>query len=137
MQLTRFDRWLLTEFVHETHVYTMSPPPSIPPGVREEPLPEAPGRRFKHHYIASKEKQGEALIAALRQSGQIFSTQVHDRKAWYVPFIAAPGVSVTWRLFWIVIGTTSTFAFTSYIYGILQDPKIRQTISEAIKVFQG
>jgi hypothetical protein len=137
MQLTRFDRWLLEEFVHETHIYTLSAPPTIPRGIREIPVPDTPGRRFQHHFVGGNSRSTDALVAVLRASGQMFSTQVTDRKAWYVPFIAPKGQSVTWRLVWIVaIANLSTFGI-KYLSQFWNDPTFRENILDAFKTFQG
>ena len=52
MQLTRFDRWLREKFVYETHIQTLRPPESVPAGIRIVELPDAPGKRFKHLFVA-------------------------------------------------------------------------------------
>ena len=54
MQLTRFDRWLREKFVYETHIQTLRSPDSIPAGMRAEELPDAPGRRYKHLFVATR-----------------------------------------------------------------------------------
>ena len=137
MQLTRFDRWLLEEFVLETHIYTLSKPPSIPRGIREIPVPDTPGRRFQHHFVAADSKSTDALVSVLKASGQMFSTQVHDRKAWYVPIIAPKGQSLTWRLIWIIsIGNLTAFGIR-YLSQFWEDPVLRKNIMEAIDIFKG
>lgn len=137
MQLTRLDRWLLEEFVHETHIYTLSPPSSIPAGVRELPKPDSPGTRFQHHFIARRSKPAEALVAVLKQNGQMFSTQILDRRAWYVPWIAPRGKSVTWRLVGIVTLCLSGAGLTSCLRYLWSNPELRENILDAIKTLKG
>ena len=85
MQLTRFDRWLREKFVYETHIHTLRPPESIPAGIRAVELPEAPGKRYKHLFIADSSKAADALIHQLKENSQMYTTQVVDRDAWFVP----------------------------------------------------
>lgn len=96
MQLTRFDRWLREKYVYETHIHTLRPAEVLPKGIRVVDLPEVPGKRFRHLYIAASSKLADALISELKANGQMYSAQVVDRKAWYVPFIAPKGKSLTW-----------------------------------------
>lgn len=137
MQLTRFDRWLLEEFVLETHIYTLSPLTSMPKGIREIPLPDTPGRRFQHHFVASDSKSSDALVAVLKASGQMFSTQVTDRKAWYVPFIAPKGKSFTWRLVWWICGSNALLFGVTYLSRFWNDPVLKENIMDALEVFKG
>jgi len=137
MQLTRFDRWLLEEFVLETHIYTLSKPPTIPRGIREIPVPDTPGRRFQHHFVASNSRSTDALVAVLKTSGQMFSTQVIDRKAWYVPFIAPKGKSLTWRLVWIFSIASSLIFGINYLSQFWNDPVLRKNFMDAIETFKG
>ena len=83
MQLTRFDRWLLEEFVHETHIYTLSPPASLPRGVREVPVPEVDGRRYNHHLIATNPRAAHSLAdrVAVLDHGKKISRETADQIA--------------------------------------------------------
>jgi len=137
MQLTSFDRWLLEEFVHETHIHTMSPPASLPKGVREIPVPNTAGRRFRHHYVAYNPKAARLLADILKDNGQLFSTHVMNRKAWYVPLIAPIGKSVTWRCVWILMICISGISGTAYLSRFWNDPAFRKNFSEAIETLKG
>lgn len=136
MQLTRFDRWLIEEFVHETHIHTMSRPESLPKGVREIPVPETQGRRFKYHFVALNPKKARILAESLKENGQLFSTQVVNRRAWYVPIIAPPGKSITWRCIWIIAASVSTVLGTAYLHQLWSDDTFRKNFIEAIKILQ-
>lgn len=137
MQLTRFDRWLLEEFVHETHIYTLRAPASVPRGVREVPLPDTPGRRFQHHFIATNVKAADSFIAILREGGLMFSTHVTERRAWYVPIIAPKGRSVTWRVIWIIMIIIGSLTATNYLHQLWSNPEIRENFRDAIKILKG
>ena len=95
MQLTRFDRFLREKFVYQTHIQTLRPVEELPKGVRAVDLPDAPGKRYKHLYVAKSTKAADALINYLKENGQMYTTQVIDRDSWFVPFIAPKEKSVT------------------------------------------
>jgi hypothetical protein len=136
MQLTRFDRWLLESFAQETHIYTLSPAASLPKGIREVPMQDTPGRRYQHHYIARSESAAHHLITTLRESGQMFSTQVVDRHRWYTPFIAPRGKSVTWRMVWILLTCVSVFYGTMFLRSLFTDPLFMENVKDAINIMK-
>jgi len=137
MQLTKFDRWLRKKFVYELHVQTLRPPPSIPRGIRAFDLPDSPGKRYKHLYIARSNKAADHLIGKLKESNQIYTTQVVDRKAWYVPFIAPKNKSPTWWLFSAVVILISAFFALLYVKQLVDDPEIRENFRDAIEIMKG
>jgi len=137
MQLTRFDRWLREKFVYELHIQTLRPTEPLPAGIRAIDLPEAPGRRYKHLYIASSSKAADELIRQLKENSQMYTTQVVDREAWYVPFIAPKEKSVTWWLFSLAVISTSAFFALLYIKGLVEDPEFRKNFMEAINIMKG
>jgi hypothetical protein len=137
MQLTRFDRWLRKKFVYELHIQTLRPPEFIPAGIRAIDLPESPGRRYKHLYIAGSSKAADELIRVLKENNQMYNTQVVDRKSWYVPFIAPKEKSVTWWLFSMVVISISAFFALLYIKGLVENPEFRKNFMDAIKVMKG
>lgn len=137
MQLTRFDRWLREKFVYETHIHTLRPPESVPAGVRVVDLPDVPGKRYKHLFVASSSVQADELIAQLKENSQMYTTQIVDRDAWYVPFIAPKNKSVSWWLFSMVIIFTCVFFALVYIKGFVDDPEFRKNFIEAVELFKG
>ena len=137
MQLTRFDRWLRESFVYETHIKTLRAPEKVPRGIRAKKLPDTPGVRFKHLFIARNTKTADAFIASLRDANLMFFTSVEDRKAWFVPWIAPKNKSLTWILTWIAVATTSTFYATKYLVGLFSQPEIRKMFAEAFEVLKG
>jgi hypothetical protein len=136
MQLTRFDRWLLEEFVHETHIYTISEPVAVPRGVRSQPVPDTPGRRFNFHYIASNPRAAHALANVLKDHGQMFSSRVVNRRAWYVPIIAPAGKSITWRCVWIAFICVSSFFTVTYLGRLWRDETFQENFRDAIKTLR-
>ena len=137
MQLTRFDRWLREKFVYETHIQTLRPPESIPAGIRAIDLPDAPGKRFKHLFIARNSKAADALIHVLRENNQMYQTQIVDRDAWYIPFIAPKERSVTWWAISLVVMSTAAFFVLIYVKGLVQDPEFRANFMEALELLKG
>ncbi len=137
MQLTRFDRWLREKFVYELHIHTLRPPESIPAGVRVFQLPDVPGRRYNHLYIASNSKAGDELIALLKANNQMYKAEVIDRKAWYVPFIAPKEKSVTWWLISLVVTAISLSSILLYLKFLTDDPEFRKNFLEAIEIMKG
>lgn len=136
MQLTRFDRWLRERFVYETHIHTLRPPESLPAGIRTVEIPDVPGKRYKHLFVASSSKLADELIAMLRENSQMYTTQIVDRDDWYVPFLAPKDKSVTWWLISMVVITVSAFFVLLYLKGLIEDPEFRKNFMEAIKLFK-
>ena len=137
MQLTRFDRWLRENFVYETHIQTLRPPDEVPAGVRIIDLPEVPGKRYKHLFVANSSKLADELINHLKDNGQMYTTQIVDRDAWFVPLIAPKEKSVTWWLVSVVVISVSVFFVLLYIKGLVADPEFRKNFAEALKLLKG
>lgn len=136
MQLTRFDRWLREKFVYETHIQTLRPPELVPPGVRVVDLPDVPGKRYKHLFVADNSRLADELISHLKENGQMYTTQIVDRDTWYVPLIAPKEKSVTWWLISVVLISISVFFVLLYIKGLVADEEFRQEFMEALKLFK-
>jgi hypothetical protein len=136
MQLTRFDRWLREKYVYETHIHTLRPPESLPIGIRTVEIPNVPGKRYKHLYVASSSKLADALIAQLKENSQMYTTQIVDRKAWFVPIIAPKNKSLTWWLFSAVIIAVSSFYALIYLKSFVEDPEFRKNFMDAVKLFK-
>lgn len=136
MQLTRFDRWLREKYVYETHIHTLRPPESVPRGIRTVDLPDVPGKRYKHLFVAGSSQLADELIGELKANGQMYTTQVVDRKRWYVPFIAPKDKSITWWLFSVVFISISVFSVLIYLKGLTEDPEFRKNFMEALKLFK-
>ncbi|MBK1827038.1 hypothetical protein [Haloferula rosea] len=137
MQLTRFDRWLREKFVHETHIYSLRPPEFIPTGIQAEDLPEKPGTRFRHRYVARDTKSAMAVIDSLKEHNQMFTTRVVDRKAWYVRYLAPEGKSVTWWCAWLVLFIIGAFTVGTALRSLWLNPTFRENFDDAIRVLQG
>lgn len=137
MQLTRFDRWLREKYVYQTHIQTLRPPETIPAGIHAEELPDIPGKRYKHLFIAKDSRAADELIHTLKENGQMYSTQVVDRDAWYVPFVAPKdNKSITWWLFSVVFFTVLSFIVLLYLKTLIQDPEFRKNFMEALELLK-
>ncbi len=137
MQLTRFDRWLREKFVYETHIQTLRPPEFIPAGVRVVEIPDVPGKRYKHLFVADSSRLADELINHLKENGQMYATQIVDRDTWYVPFIAPKEKSVTWWLISVVLISISVFFVLLYIKSLVEDAEFRGQFMEALKLLKG
>jgi len=137
MQLTRLDRWLLEHFVHETQVYTMREPSELPSKVRHEELPEKPGQKFKHLYATRSTRKAELLIASLKNDGQMFTTRVVDRKVWYAPILGPKGKSVTWWVFWKIVGACGIVSILVILKNLWDNPEVRANVMDSIRIFKG
>jgi hypothetical protein len=137
MQLTHFDRWLREKFVYETHIHTLSPPASIPTGIRAVEQPDVPGLRYKHLFVARDSKVADLLIRQLQDNNQMYTTRIVDRDAWFVPFIAPKEKSVTWWLFSLVVILTSMFFALLYLKSLVENPEFRKNFMEALKIMKG
>jgi hypothetical protein len=136
MQLTHFDRWLREKYVYETHIHTLRPPESIPKGIRKVEIPDVPGKRYKHLFVADSSKLADELIQELKANGQMYTTQIVDSKSWYVPFIAPKNKSVTWWLISSVVITICVFSALIYIKGLTEDPTFRKNFMEALQLLR-
>ena len=137
MQLTRFDRWLREKYVYETHIHTLRPPESLPAGIQTREIPEVPGKRYKHLFVASRSSDADQLISLLKENSQMYTTQIVDRKDWYVPFIAPKNKSVTWWLFSMTIISISVLLALAYLKTLAEDPDFRNNFMDALKLFKG
>jgi hypothetical protein len=136
MQLTRFDRWLREKFVYETHIQTLRPPEMLPSGIRAVELEDAPGRRYKHLFVARSSKAADELIHVLKDNSQMYTTQIVDRDDWFVPFLAPKEKSVTWWLASVVVISICSFFVLVYLKGLVQDPEFRANFMEALKLLK-
>lgn len=137
MQLTRFDRWLREKFVYETHIQTLRLPEYIPAGIRTVELPDSPGKRYKHLFIAKNSKAADKLIQSLKENSQMYTTQIIDRDAWFVPFIAPKDRSVSWWIISVILISVSMFFVLLYVKGLVQNPEFRQNFAEALEILKG
>ncbi len=137
MQLTRFDRWLREKYVYETHIHTLRLPESLPAGIQTRDIPDVPGKRYKHLFVASRSSAADQLISQLKQDSQMYTTQIVDRNDWYVPFIAPKNKSVTWWLFSMAIILISVFFALVYLKTLTEDPVFRKNFMEALDLLKG
>ncbi len=136
MQLTRFDRWLREKYVYETHIQTLRPPDSVPSGIQVVELEDVPGKRYKHLFVAKSSVAADELIRQLKENSQMYTTQIVDREAWYVPFIAPKDKSLSWWLFSVVIISICAFFALLGLKGLVEDPDFRKNFMEALKLLR-
>jgi hypothetical protein len=136
MQLTRFDRWLREKYVYETHIHTLRPPESVPRGVRKVEIPDVPGKRYKHLFVAGSSRLADELIGELKASSQMYTTQIIERDRWYVPLIAPKNKSLTWWLISTTIITLAVCAGLVYLKGLTEDPEFRENFMDALKLLK-
>ena len=136
MQLTHFDRWLRQKFVYQTHIRTLREPASIPAGIRAMPPPAHSTTHYKFLFVATSNKAAETLIRQLKENGQMFTTSIVDRKAWFVPLIAPKEKSVTWWLFSTVLILISAFYVMLYLKTLVDDPELRQNFLDALQILK-
>jgi hypothetical protein len=134
MQLTRFDRWLREKYVYQTQIHTLRPPESLPAGVKAVKIPDIPGKRYKHLYVANQTKAADQLIAHLKEAGQMYTTQVVDRKCWYVPFIAPKTKSPTWWIISTVFTIVSVCVLLIYLNSLASDPEFRRNLADSFNL---
>ena len=137
MQLTRFDRWLREKYVYETHIHTLRLPESLPAGIQTREIPDVPGKRYKHLFVASRSTDADQLISQLKQDSQMYTTQIVDRNDWYVPLIAPKNKSVTWWLFSFMIISISVLFALAYLKTLVEDPVFRQSFMDALNIVRG
>lgn len=115
MQQTRFDRWLKERLTRETHVFSLSEPPWVPPGVELEPLQTGVRNRYRYRMIIRGRRSIDRTLAILQQENQTFATKVHRRRAWYAGLIDDPhGASLTLRLIWLVLLVIAAILLVSF-----------------------
>ena len=122
--------------MYETHIHTLRPPESLPAGIQTRDIPDVPGKRYKHLFVATRSSDADQLISELRENSQMYTTQIVDRKDWYVPFIAPKNKSVTWGLFSLAIISISLFVSLVYLKSLAEDPVFRKNFMEALKLFR-
>ena len=123
--------------MYETHIKTLRAPEAVPRGIRAQQLPDIPGVRFKHLFIARNTKTADTFIASLRDANLMFFTSVVDRKAWFVPWIAPKNKSLTWILAWVALASTASFYVVSYLVDLFSQPEVRKMFSDALEVLKG
>jgi cadmium resistance protein CadD (predicted permease) len=136
MQLTRFDRWLREKFVYETQINTLSAVDSLPSGIRTVKKPNLAGRRYNYLYVAKSSKAADHFLSQLKDNNQMYTTQVVDKNAWYVPFFAPKNKSVTWWIISTVIILIALFCLLFYLNLLRNDPVFMKNFMETLELFK-
>ena len=66
----------------------------------------------------------------------MYTTQIVDRKDWFVPFLAPKDKSVTWWLFSSIVMSIGLFFALIYLKSLVEDPIFRKNFMEALKLFK-
>jgi len=100
MTKTKFDRWLIENFVYEHHIRVVHLPESLPSGVSVTEL-----KTQNYHYLLTvkNKSRAEKLIQQLTDQGNMFSTKIAEGSHWYNPFIFNKKKSFSYSLFWWVV----------------------------------
>jgi hypothetical protein len=64
----------------------------------------------------------------------MYTTQVVDRKRWYVPFLAPKTKSVTWWTVSTIFTIISVCIILIYINKLAEDPEFRKNLRGAFKI---
>ena len=99
MTKTKFDRWLIENFVYEHHIRVVRCPDVLPSGVEVTEL-----KTKNYHFLLTvkNKAKGEKLIQQLTDQGHMFSTKIAEVSHWYNYFIFQKNKSFSFSLFWWV-----------------------------------
>jgi hypothetical protein len=136
MQLTPFDHWLRKSFLYEMHIRTLRPAPHVPPRVKTLDLPESPTNRYRHLYIARRSDDADALIKALREAGQMFNSEVAERRGWHLRILCPAHHSFTWSMISFFLFAASFVAAGFGVLAILRKPIIQDAMGDLQKLLQ-
>lgn len=137
MQLTHFDRWLRQKFVYQTHIHTLRPPATLPTGIRALPQSAQAVNRYKFHFVATSSRSADALIRQLKADGQMYTTRVINRNAWFVPLLAPKDKSVSWWLFSMVLILGVVAYCLLGLKSLVEDPVFRKNFMDSLRVIKG
>lgn len=136
MQLTRFDRWLRENFAYETHIKTLRAPEYVPKGIQAIELPDVPGVRHKHLFIARSTRSADEFINSLKDANLMFFTTIEDRQTWFARFVAPKNKSITWQFVWLVLSIISVYFIGNALYQLFSQAHVQKMIMEAFEVFK-
>lgn len=125
---TKFDRWLIENFIYEHHILVMQLPEDLDGSID---VSEIQSTQYKYLLKVRNKKLSEKLIDDMRESGAIFSTKIVEGNYWYNPVIFNKKKSFTFRVFWwcvfivvLIIGTIKIRQF--------MDTEFYQELKESI-----
>lgn len=120
MQQTKLDRWLQNTFVNETVVLTVRQPPVIPKGIKVHELPQSLNNSFRYKMIVRKKKDIDAILSALKEKSQTFTTRVQHRSGLAARYFANPsGKSFSITLLGASLGASFMFLVVIFFPDIL------------------
>jgi len=100
MTKTKFDRWLIENFVYEHHIRVVRLPEVLPAGVKVTEL-----KANNYHYLLTvkSKNRAEKLIQQLTDQGNMFSTKIAEGSHWYNSFIFNKKKSFSYSVFWWLV----------------------------------
>jgi len=100
MTKTKFDRWLIENFVYEHHIRVVHLPEVLPTGVTVTEL-----KTPNYHYLLTvkNKSRAEKLIQQLTDQGNMFSTKIAEGSHWYNTFIFNKKKSFSFSVFWWIV----------------------------------
>lgn len=67
----------------------------------------------------------------------MYTTQVVNRNAWLIPFIAPAGKSVTWRIITVVVYGVIGFCVFLGVKSLIDDAEFREHFRDIIRIMKG
>jgi len=120
MQQTKLDRWLQKTFVNETLILTVRQPPVIPKGINLLELPQSLSNNFRYKLVVRKQKDVDAILAALKKNSQTFTTRIQHRKGLAAKYFSNPnGKSFSINLLGSLLGASLMFSIVIFFPNIL------------------
>ena len=101
-----------------------------------EELEDTPTRRYRYRLVVNAKRDVEALLAALRDGNQMFTTRVVEANPWYKPIIAPKGKSFFFRIFWWAVVMALVTTAVIVVYGILSNEELKSELMEALDLFR-
>lgn len=130
---TKFDRWLIENFIYEHHILVMKLPENLPSKIE---VSEVQSMQYKYLLKIKDKKQADELIDQMRHEGSLFSTKIVEGNHWYSPVIFNKNKSFTFRVFWWAVVIILAIVATIYIRAFM-DTEIYHTIKEDVKKVMG
>lgn len=110
MQQTKLDRWLQNTFVNETLIMTVREPPIVPKGIKLLELPQKINNNFRYQMVVRKQEDVDAILAALKEKSQTFTTRVQHRRGLAARYFSNPnGKSFSITLLAAILGAALVF----------------------------
>lgn len=100
MTKTKFDRWLIENFVYEHHIRVVRLPEVLPNGAI---VTELKTQNYHYLIIVKSKSRAEKLIQQLTDQGNMFSTKIAEGTHWYNSIIFNKNKSFSFSFFWWIV----------------------------------